>query len=47
MQWLQITFKAHLDDKYFGSQINPKLKIVLFANWKPDFQVTETLERRL
>lgn len=47
MQWTQITFKAHLDDRYFGSQINPKPKIILFGNWKPDFQVTETSQRRL
>lgn len=47
MQSLQITFKTHLDDRYFGSQINPKPKMLLFANWKPVFQVTETLEGRL
>lgn len=47
MQRLKITFKAHLDDRYFGSQVNPKPKMILFANWKPDFQVTEILERGL
>lgn len=46
-QWLKITFKTHLDDRCFGSQINPKPKIILVANGKLDLQVTEALERGL